>query len=254
MLAAINQNKRSNVNHIKQLKYARVVKSLLFLIVIVLHLGLIFFLLRSSVNVPSKQPVFMEIQMLSVSAPTTSSLVKEPPLAKPSVKKESVKPPLMLKKPTLVVKKTAVIISPEPKSIPPLATEQIPIAKSESTSVPQEATAKPSNAEAVDKLSGKGQDTEKNAVVSGIVPLVKVAPIYPNRAASRGIEGWVRVEFTIRADGSVADAVVVQAKPEVVFDNAALDAINQWQFKPKMVNGVAVPQRAAQQLQFKLDR
>ena len=253
MLAIINQTNISNVNHIKQLKSARFVKSLLFLIVIVVHVGLIFFFIRSSISVPSKQPVFMEIQMLSVPAPTTNSVVKTPLLAKSSVKKESVKPPLMLKKPTVVVKKTAVIISPEPKPISPIATEQMPVAKSESTSVTQETTAAPSNAEAVNKLSAKGQEAEKNAIVSGIVPLVKVAPIYPNRAASRGIEGWVRVEFTIRPDGSVADAVVVQAQPEAVFDDAALDAINQWQFKPKMVNGVAVPQRAGQQLQFKLD-
>jgi len=253
MLATINHTNISNVSHIKQLKKARFVKSLLFLIALVLHVGLIFFLLRSSMSVPSKQPVFMEIQMLSVPAPTTTSVVKTPLLPKPSVKKESVKPPLMLKKPTMVVKKTAVIISPEPKPISPLATEQMPVAKSESTSVTQEATATPSNAEVVDKLSGKGQEAERNAIVSGIVPLVKVGPIYPNRAASRGIEGWVRVEFTIRPDGSVADAVVVQAQPEAVFDDAALDAINQWQFKPKMVNGVAVPQRAGQQLQFKLD-
>ena len=64
----------------------------------------------------------------------------------------------------------------------------------------------------------------------------------------------MRIEFTILADGSVKDAIVVQAMPEAVFDEAALAAIEQWQFKPKMVNGVAVSQRAAQQLQFKLDR
>ena len=69
----------------------------------------------------------------------------------------------------------------------------------------------------------------------------------------RHIEGWVKVEFTIQTDGSVDNAVVVSSEPENIFDDAALTAISKWKFKEKMVNGVAVPQRAVQRLQFKLE-
>ena len=82
--------------------------------------------------------------------------------------------------------------------------------------------------------------------------MVRVPPKYPARAASRQIEGWVKVEFTIQTDGSVDNAVVVGSEPEAIFDDAALTAISKWKFKEKIVNGVAVPQRAVQQLQFKL--
>jgi len=134
----------------------------------------------------------------------------------------------------------------------------VPVVKAEPLSVPvsQEAPATSQGAESIAKSTestNHEHDADKKSVISGIMPLVKVNPIYPTRAVSHGIEGWVRIEFTIQADGSVADAVVVQAMPEAIFDDAALTAITQWQFKPKMINGVAVQQRAGQQLQFKLD-
>jgi protein TonB len=100
--------------------------------------------------------------------------------------------------------------------------------------------------------AGHGRDDSKT-VVSGVVPLFRVPPKYPARAASRHIEGWVKVEFTIQTDGSVDNAVVVGSEPEDIFNDAALTAISKWKFKEKMVNGVAVPQRAVQRLQFKLE-
>ena len=116
-----------------------------------------------------------------------------------------------------------------------------------STSSSSRATAKTT------ETTGHGRDDSK-AVVSGVVPLVRVPPKYPARAASRHIEGWVKVEFTIQTDGSVDNAVVVGSEPENTFDDAALTAISKWKFKEKIVNGVAVPQRAVQKLQFKLEQ
>ena len=57
----------------------------------------------------------------------------------------------------------------------------------------------------------------------------------------------------MQTDGSVDDAVVISAEPEEIFDDAALTAISKWRFKEKIVNGVAVTQRAVQKLQFKLE-
>ena len=37
------------------------------------------------------------------------------------------------------------------------------------------------------------------------LPIVKVAPIYPRRAAARGLEGTVLLEFTVTATGAVRD-------------------------------------------------
>ena len=74
------------------------------------------------------------------------------------------------------------------------------------------------------------------------VPMVRVPPQYPERAQQRGIEGRVLIEFTISKSGSVKDAKVIFAEPKRVFDKAALKAVRQWKYNPKIVNGKPVEQ------------
>jgi len=100
------------------------------------------------------------------------------------------------------------------------------------------------------KASGKG--SASGGPSTGVIPLERFPPKYPMRAAKRHIEGWVKIEFTITKDGEVTDAVVVEAEPAEIFDEAALQAISKWKFKGKIVDGAAVTQRAVQTLQFKL--
>jgi protein TonB len=73
-----------------------------------------------------------------------------------------------------------------------------------------------------------------------VIPLVRINPDYPPRALSRGLEGWVEVQFTITATGTVKDAVVVNADPKNIFDDAALKAIARWRYNPKVEGGVAI--------------
>jgi protein TonB len=89
---------------------------------------------------------------------------------------------------------------------------------------------------------------------SGLIPIVTSKPRYPLRAQSRNIEGWVVIEFTITPTGTVIDAQVKQAKPEGIFDRAALNAIVKWKFKPKIDNGRPVAQRAIQRMEFNVSR
>ena len=74
------------------------------------------------------------------------------------------------------------------------------------------------------------------------VPMVRVTPTYPERALQRGIEGRVLVEFTITKSGSVKDAKVVAYEPNTIFNKAALKAVSQWKYNPKIVNGKPVEQ------------
>ena len=73
-----------------------------------------------------------------------------------------------------------------------------------------------------------------------VIPLVRINPDYPQRALSRGIEGWVQVQFTITAAGTVKDPKVVDAEPKNIFNDAALRAISRWRYNPKVQDGVAV--------------
>jgi protein TonB len=76
-----------------------------------------------------------------------------------------------------------------------------------------------------------------------IIPLVRVLPQYPPRAQTRGIEGYVIVEFTITAAGTVKDPVILEAYPSSIFNRAMLRAIVKWKYKPKIVDGVAVERK-----------
>jgi periplasmic protein TonB len=87
-----------------------------------------------------------------------------------------------------------------------------------------------------------------------IVPLVRINPEYPQRALTRGIEGYVTVQFTITETGSVADAVVVDASPKGMFEEAALKAIARWRYNPKVEDGKPVVRKGVQNmLRFQLE-
>ena len=94
----------------------------------------------------------------------------------------------------------------------------------------------------------------KVAISTNVIPLVRIPPRYPMRAANRRIQGWVKVEFTITEQGTVKDAVVIEAQPSKIFNRSALQAIKRWKFKAKIIGGEAFEQRAVQVLQFKLSK
>lgn len=88
-----------------------------------------------------------------------------------------------------------------------------------------------------------------------VVPLVRIEPDYPARAAQRGIEGFVVLQFTITPAGTVKDPVVLDAEPDGVFDAAAVAAVSRWKYNPKMEGGVAVERRGVRvKLNFQLEK
>ncbi len=98
-----------------------------------------------------------------------------------------------------------------------------------------------------------GPDLGVVASDTDIVPIVRVNPQYPLRAAERGIEGWVEVQFTISRTGTVKDPFVLNAQPKNIFNRAALRAIRKWKYNPKIENGVAVERKGVRQrLKFEL--
>jgi len=66
------------------------------------------------------------------------------------------------------------------------------------------------------------------------------APRYPEVARERDLEGVVRVEADVRADGTVADVRVVRSSGVAAFDDAAVSAVRSWTFAPATIDGVAV--------------
>ena len=87
------------------------------------------------------------------------------------------------------------------------------------------------------------------------IPLFKVVPIYPRRAQERGTMGYALVSFTITETGSVENAVPVEGycsskspedpavefRPCSMFNSASARAALKLKYKPKIVDGKAVP-------------
>lgn len=71
------------------------------------------------------------------------------------------------------------------------------------------------------------------------LPIVKVQPMYPNRAATRGIEGYCTVMYTVTATGTTRDPEITDC-PNSVFASASKKAALKFKYKPRVVDGVAV--------------
>ena len=68
------------------------------------------------------------------------------------------------------------------------------------------------------------------------LPIVKVQPIYPRRALSRGVEGYVIVAFTVTKQGTTRDIRVVESSSSM-FDDAAVKCAAKFKYKPRVVDG-----------------
>ena len=132
----------------------------------------------------------------------------------------------------------------KPDKLPP------PETSPQNTVVP-EATEAEAGAVSVNFSSGRGGSLDSGLAlnVAGLtdfenadadyMPLVKVAPIYPRRAAARGLGGWVLVRFTVTAAGSVKDVEVVEST-DPIFERAAVQAALKFKYKPRVVDGETV--------------
>lgn len=73
------------------------------------------------------------------------------------------------------------------------------------------------------------------------LPIVKVAPIYPQRALSRGIEGFCVVQYTVTRQGTIRDPVIIENMcTSSLFQNASLQAAQKFKYKPRVIDGQAV--------------
>lgn len=78
-----------------------------------------------------------------------------------------------------------------------------------------------------------------NIAEGDYLPIVRVAPVYPARALSRGLEGYVDLEFFVTSAGTVRDPVVTFSTSSL-FERAAMRAVLKFKYKPRVVDGVPV--------------
>jgi protein TonB len=83
------------------------------------------------------------------------------------------------------------------------------------------------------KLSSSGMSSGDGEYL----PIIKVAPIYPRRAQTRGISGYCIVEYTVTKTGSIRDPQPVDCQPSGIFERASVKAAEKFKYKPRVVDG-----------------
>ena len=84
-------------------------------------------------------------------------------------------------------------------------------------------------------------------------PLRRVEPKYPSTAKERGVQGAVRLEALVRADGTV-EAACVYRPLDPDLDSEAAATVKLWRFSPATREGRAVPTWVAIELKFSSNR
>ena len=122
---------------------------------------------------------------------------------------------------------------PPPPEVPPEAPPQ------EMDSVDPDAPSinvAPPTVSAETNIGGPGG---MNIAEGDYLPIVRVAPVYPARALSRGLEGYVDMSFTVTTTGTVRDPMVLFSTSSL-FERAATRAVLKFKYKPRVVDGVPV--------------
>ncbi|WP_095192642.1 energy transducer TonB [Pseudomonas sp. Irchel 3A7] len=78
------------------------------------------------------------------------------------------------------------------------------------------------------------------------------APRYPNVARRRNQQGIVRVEVHLDERGQQLKRVLSRSSGVDSLDQAALEAVSNWRFRPEIVDGRAVPSRVEIPIEFAL--
>ena len=89
---------------------------------------------------------------------------------------------------------------------------------------------------AITTIGGPGS---MNIAEGDYLPIVRVAPVYPARALSRGLEGHVDLSFTVTAAGTVRDPIILFSTSSL-FERAATRAVLKFKYKPRVVDGIPV--------------
>jgi TonB family protein len=93
---------------------------------------------------------------------------------------------------------------------------------------------------------------DRNSVAAIVLQrLYSPDPEFPERAREHDLTGFVDLEFTVLADGSVTNVTVLKAQPVGVFEKSAVAAVSHWRYRPiDDRGGPTVSQHARLRLNF----
>jgi TonB family protein len=89
------------------------------------------------------------------------------------------------------------------------------------------------------RSSGDASTAPAPLELGDFVPIIRTPPDYPATALERRLDGDVQVQFDVAATGAVLNPVAVKSS-DPVFESAAIAAISQWRYLPRVVDGKRV--------------
>lgn len=125
---------------------------------------------------------------------------------------------------------------PKPKQEPEMTAPKLALAPSNDAAV-----------SSISKLPVALPARPKSELVSATL-ISRTAPVYPSMARQMGLYGAVLVNVTISPEGRVTAVRVISGA--VQLRQAAISAVQQWRYKPAMLNGQPVESTAEVQINF----
>lgn len=155
-----------------------------------------------------------------------------------------------------------VLSKPLPVSAKPAIAKSAPVAESRPAQAPSTPAAptQAANSAAVKKSTPA-------AVVNVAAPPLPTTPVlslrpsfvsppppprYPSAARRRNLQGTVHVEVCLDERGQQLKLTLIRSSGVQSLDQAALEAVTQWRFRPEIIAGRAVPSRVEIPIEFAL--
>ena len=68
-----------------------------------------------------------------------------------------------------------------------------------------------------------------------LLPILKLAVIYPSNAVEERISGRVLLQFSVNEKGLTQDILVLEHSPSDIFDQAAIENVEKYRYNPQRV-------------------
>ena len=107
-----------------------------------------------------------------------------------------------------------------------------------------------STSPAVPRIASPPQTLKVSQGVTQGLLLKRVQPVYPQQALQMHIQGAVQLQATINQEGKITSVKILGGDPMLA--RAAVDAVNQWRYKPYYLNGDPVEIQTQIVVNFKL--
>jgi TonB family protein len=128
----------------------------------------------------------------------------------------------------------------------------LPVVASSATTAVGVSTANPPTTANPPSSTPPASEARDHNSVAAIVlqKLYSPDPEFPEAAREHDLTGFVDLEFTVLADGSVTNVTVLKAQPVGVFEKSAIAAVSHWRYRPIDRDGASVSQHARLRLNF----